>query len=303
MMNETTQSFEKHLTVCKNDQSLLDCLSENCPQISKQKLKLAMKYGAVWITPYSRHNQFRNSQSRSNQSSKTTRIRRAKKLLQVGDQVHLYYDETILFSNINPAILVADEVEYSVWNKPCGMFSQGSKWGDHTSIARWVELFGLVKSGLSERPCYLVHRLDRATNGLILVAHSKQAANQLAQLFETRKIQKRYAAVVTGEYNLSSNPSVIDSDIDGKSAISIILSANYHRNRDQTALNVEIKTGRKHQIRRHLSAKGFPVVGDRFYRPKQTNLDIQGDLMLRACSIEFICPFQKITKSYVLDSY
>ena len=295
-MNESTSFIEKHLTVCKSDQTILDCLSEDCPQISKQKLKLAMKYGAVWVTPRSR-----NDQSRNNQSSKTVRIRRAKKILQPGTQVHLYYDETILFSEIKPAKLVSDEGEYSIWNKPCGMFSQGSKWGDHTSIARWVELFGLAESNLSPKPCFLVHRLDRATNGLIVVAHSKQAANQLGQLFETRKIQKRYAAVVDGEFCLDTNPVVIDFDIEGKCATSIILSADYRSDVDQTLLVVEIKTGRKHQIRRHLLAAGFPLVGDRLYSGEQDNIKMQPDLMLKACFIEFVCPFQQTTKTYILD--
>lgn len=290
-MNESIDAFEKHLTVCESNQTILDCLSENCPQISKQKLKLAMKYGAVWITP----------KARNNKSSKTTRIRRAKKILQAGDQVHLYYDETILFSDIKSAILISDEGEYSIWNKPCGMFSQGGKWGDHTSIARWVELFGLAENGLSTKPCFLVHRLDRATNGLIVIAHSKQAANQLAQLFETRKIQKRYVAVVSGEYSLENNSTEIDLDIDGKHATSNILSADYHSDVDQTILIVEIKTGRKHQIRRHLSAVGFAIVGDRLYSGEQDNSEIQPDLMLKACFIEFVCPFQKTTKTYILD--
>lgn len=291
-MESSNLVIEKHITVDENSITLIDLLFKNCRQISRQKLKLAMKYGAVWLTP----------QAKNNQPRKTTRIRRAKKLLQTGYQVHLYYNEAILFSEIKPAKLVSDEGEYSIWNKPGGMFSQGSKWGDHTSVCRWIELFGLAENNLPVRQCFLVHRLDRATNGLILVAHSKQATNLLTQLFETRKIHKHYSAVVKGKCCLETVPLVIDSDIEGKCATSIILSADYDSDVDQTSLIVEIKTGRKHQIRRHLSMNGFPVVGDRLYSGDQENLELMPDLMLTACFIEFVCPFRQITKTYLLET-
>ncbi|MCF6193973.1 MAG: pseudouridine synthase [Kangiellaceae bacterium] len=143
------------------NQTAIDCLSLSCPQISIKKLKLAMTYGAVWL---------------SREKSKTVRVRRAKRKLLKGDKLSIYFDEKILFSPISPAQLISDEGEYSIWNKPSGMFSQGTKWGDHSSIARWVELFGLAKNDLDLRPAFLVHRLDRATSGIILLAHSKKMA-------------------------------------------------------------------------------------------------------------------------------
>lgn len=281
-MNEV---FERHLTVCKAPQILLDLLSENCPQISKQKLKLAMKYGAVWI---------------SRDGCKTVRVRRAKKVLKIGDEVHFYYDESILFSDITPAKLVADEGDFSVWNKPCGMFSQGTKWGDHNSIARWIEIFGLTINRLPERPVFLVHRLDRATNGLIIVAHSKKTARLLSALFETRKVEKRYSAVVSGRFAAKPS-SFLDSDVDGKRALTIILSTKFNPQTNQTSVMLKIETGRKHQIRKHLSELGFAIVGDRLYAG--INTDQVSDLMLRSCYLNFICPLSNIDKTYRLDGY
>ncbi len=297
-MNESTPSIEKHLTVDKSDQTILDCLSENCPQISKQKLKLAMKYGAVWITPH----------SPNKSSSKTTRIRRAKKILSKGDEVHLYYDDKILFSEIVAAQLIADEGEYSLWNKPCGMFSQGTKWGDHSSIARWVELFGLLENDLPQKPCFLVHRLDRATNGLIVVAHSKKMASQLARLFEERKIEKHYTALVRGEYPSNSQQQILNQDIDNKTACSIILSSQYRPENNLTCLIIKIETGRKHQIRRHLSTVGFPIIGDRLYASNgnENRIDsglAESDLMLGSCFLKFKCPATQVDKQYSLPSY
>jgi tRNA pseudouridine32 synthase/23S rRNA pseudouridine746 synthase len=292
-MKEHQKPFELHLTISKNDQTIIDCLSENSPKISKQKLKQAMKYGAVWLT----------SKHKNNQPIHTSRIRRAKKTLQVGYEVHLYYDESILFSDIKPAELVADEGEYSIWNKPCGMFSQGGKWGDHTSIARWVEVFGLAQNQLSQRPVFLVHRLDRATNGLIIVAHSKQAANQLAGLFESRKIEKRYSAVVNGKYPSEAALQTLNAEIDGKSATSLILLVDHQPDTNQTSLLINILTGRKHQIRKHLSAVGYPVVGDRLYGECSDGTKSQPDLMLRSCFLEFECPLSHKLKTYRLSGY
>ena len=91
-METINQVFEKHIGVSQNDITLIDLLAHNCPQISRQKLKQVMKYGAVWVTE-------------KKTKSKTIRIRRAKKILSEGDEVHLYYDQNILFSEITPAQL------------------------------------------------------------------------------------------------------------------------------------------------------------------------------------------------------
>jgi len=273
-MNEPSTPFEKHLLVKSSDQIAIAFLSQNIPDISKQTLKQAMQYGAVWLT----------------KNGKTNRVRRAKKILDIGDELHLYYNEQTLFGEIPPARLIADEVEYSVWDKPCGMFSQGTKWGDHTSISRWVELFGLEQNNIPQRPCFLVHRLDRATSGLIIVAHSKKMASQLVNLFETRQIEKRYTAVVSGHYVAEPERQDLEADIDGKSAKSIILSAEYDEDKDQTSLLVKIESGRKHQIRKHLSGVGYPIIGDRLYGEKDIDDKPLSDLMLRSCFLEFVCP-------------
>jgi len=286
-MNE---AFDKHLTVSKDTQTLIDLLSENCPQISKQKLKLAMKYGAVWLT------------GKNKQNNKTVRVRRAKKELKLGDEVHLYYDESILFADITPAKLVSDEGEYSVWDKPCGMFSQGTKWGDHSSITRWIEIFGFELNQLQPRPVFLVHRLDRATNGLVLVAHNKKMASQLAELFENRKIEKHYSALVPGCYSPESLMQ-LDEGIDGRSALTVILSSEYLSEKDQTLLSLKIETGRKHQIRKHLAAIGHPVIGDRLYTNAEREFKNYPDLMLRSCYLKFICPFSAQQRIYQLPSY
>jgi len=295
-MSEQLKSFSLDLTNTIEHQTAIDLLSTSCPQISINKLKFAMSYGAVWLT---------------HDKNKTVRIRRAKKRLSVGDKLFIYYDEKILFTQVKPAQLISDEGEYSVWNKPAGMFSQGTKWGDHSSIARWVELFGLAKNNLTPRPAFLVHRLDRATSGIILVAHSKKMVVSFTALFEHRQIEKQYEAVVAGEFPSELVTRPIQDEIDGKAATTIVLSSQYDQAINQSTLVVNIETGRKHQIRRHLSLKGFPIIGDRLYRgahltrpdendalnPRENKE--QTDLKLKSIYLGFLCPLSQIRREFL----
>ena len=103
--------------------------------------------------------------------------------------------------NYNPAVLalepltpslVEDCGHFSVWNKPAGMLCQGSRWSDHTTLYRWAEIH------LSpQRPSFLIHRLDRMTSGLTVLAHNKKVAAYLAAQFETGKLV-HYRVVVEG---------------------------------------------------------------------------------------------------------
>jgi tRNA pseudouridine32 synthase / 23S rRNA pseudouridine746 synthase len=283
-MDELRLSFEKHILIQSAEQSAVSILSENCPQISKQKLKQAMQFGAVWLS----------------RSGKTNRLRRAKKQLHVGDELHLYYDEAILFSKVKPAVLVAVELEFSIWNKPCGMFSQGTKWGDHTAICRWVELSGFKLNNLPQKEVYLVHRLDRATSGLIIVAHNKKMASKLSKLFESRQIEKHYQATVKGEFSGGEENDRIETKVDGKDASTQILKIEYDAKKNSSEILLKLETGRKHQIRVHLSSLGFPIVGDRLYANDKSDFEDLPDLQLSSCFLSFCSPVDNLKHSYSL---
>ncbi|HCH58404.1 MAG TPA: RNA pseudouridine synthase, partial [Gammaproteobacteria bacterium] len=173
--------------------------------------------------------------------------------------------------------LLLDKKDYSIWFKPAGVFAQGSKWGDHCALTR------LVEKAL-DRNSFLVHRLDRATSGIMMVAHTKHAARDLSKLFADRKINKTYLAVVEGEFN--TDMLTINEKIDGKSAISHIKLLTFANNR--SLLEVRIETGRKHQIRKHLSGINYPIIGDRLYG--NADKDHPEDLQLQAIQLEFTCP-------------
>lgn len=266
--------FELHITASKPQQTAIDLLAEHAPFLSKQKLKHVMTNGAVWLES----------------DIGIHRVRRAKKLINKNDVIHVYYDEKIQESKSNTAILIADEGEYSIWNKPYGMYSQGSKWGDHCTIYRWAE-----EHLTPQRPAFLVHRLDRAASGLIIIAHTKKTAKAFSNLFNSRDITKRYQAVSEGTINDIELPHTINSKIDDKQAISTITSIEKTTS-NTTNITVEIETGRKHQIRKHLAELGHPIVGDRLYGSEKSDKNLQ----LKSCYLKFNCPTTNVVREYSL---
>lgn len=270
----TAEPIEKHLTLSANTDSVLELLVAETG-LSKQKLKQAMQKGCVWWQ----------------RGKQVQRLRRTTKPLLAGDLLHIYYDEEILATVPPTPKLIADEGDYSIWHKPYGMYSQGTKWGDHCTITRYAEQFLAP-----QRPAFTVHRLDRAANGLIIVAHTKTVSAAFAQLFKQHKLQKHYHAVVYGKWDLSQPELLIDSPVDNKPARSFVMGIGYEADKQQSVLNVRIESGRKHQIRRHLSELGFPLVGDRLYGDKPQTQDLQ----LTAYYLAFTCPVTQTEKVYRL---
>ena len=256
------QSFELHLDI-SSEISAVDILEQNC-SLSKSQIKAVMHKGAVWLT----------------QGKKTTRLRRAKKQLKPNQTLHMYYSEQALSDDFVKPTLIEDCGDYSIWNKPSGMMSQGSKWGDHSTIARYAEV---VLS--PQRAAFIVHRLDRATQGVILVAHTKSAVRAFTQLFEQREIVKKYQAVVSGELK---EVMEFTADIEGRRAYTKAQSIRYNPNSNMSLLDIEIGSGRKHQIRRHLSGAGLAIVGDRLYG--ETPQDSSINLQLCAYHLHYTCP-------------
>jgi len=267
--------IELHLPVNEEGTHTVDALSQQSG-LSKQKIKQAMQKGAVWLS-----------------RGKTTRpLRRANSTLRAGDTLHLYYNAEVLAEEPPVPVLIADEGSYSVWYKPYGLRSQGSKWGDHCSIGRWIE-----RHLEPQRPAFIVHRLDRAATGLIIIAHSKTMAAAFSRLFRERKLSKRYRVVVHGHFPAGVSPLRLDDELDGKQAISHARLLSYDETRERSLVEVDIETGRKHQIRRHLSMAGFPVVGDRLYG---TGSDKE-DLQLSAIELTFISPDDGKERHYRLE--
>jgi tRNA pseudouridine32 synthase/23S rRNA pseudouridine746 synthase len=255
-------------------QNLADFLATQTG-ISKTRIKAAMLNGAVWL--------------RQNKAG-LRRVRRATTTLHRGDQIEFYYDAALQHKHHPVATQLWSCKEYSLWYKPAGLLAQGTHYGDHACVLRQAEL-----AMPAVKQTFLVHRLDREASGLMLIAHSSAAAHQLSELFKAQRIQKRYNVVVKGRVEPAQGK--IDLPLDGKSALTEYTLQDFDAATQTSTLNVEIKTGRTHQIRRHLAAIGFPVMGDPEYG--QQNKNTEG-LQLTAAYLGFVCPLSGQQRNFDL---
>lgn len=245
-------------------QSAIDYLATESG-LSKKRLKDAMTRGAVWL--------IRGSHER--------RLRRATSALRVGDRIKLCYDPALLALRPPRLHCLEDRMGYSLWYKTAGVMSQGTRFGDHMALPRIAEIaFG------HKREVFTVHRLDRETRGLMLLAHNRKMAAQLSRMFQEGEIEKGYQAVVLGEAPLSGT---IDQPLDGKAAVTRFERLEYDDSRGTSLLEIRIEHGRLHQIRRHLDSIGHPVMGDPRYGHGNKNRE---GLLLVAHSLKFICPIR-----------
>ena len=183
-----------------------------------------------------------------------------------------------------------------VLNKPAGLLSVPGKGADKQDC-----LSSRVQESYSD--ALIVHRLDMATSGLMLMARGPIIQAALSKLFETRAIHKRYIAVVDGHMPANSNWQLIDLPIAldwpnrplriihaaGKPSMTRWRVLHNDEYANTTRLELEPITGRSHQLRVHLKALGHPILGDALYAPA----DIQakaGVLLLHACALRFLHP-------------
>lgn len=239
--------------------------------------------GAVWI-----------SLARGKGQTRPRRLRSLNTIVSAGSGVMLNHDSAVLAKTPLPMHCVSDHVNYGIWFKPSGMLCQGSKWSDHTVATQ-------VAATVVGKHCHLVHRLDRAACGLMVIAYTKNALRNLAALFEKRQVSKRYQATVAGEVTVEL-PLILDAPIDGKSALTTIQQVNCDVQNHRSMVTVSIDSGRKHQIRRHLAQLGHPIIGDRLYGHQLELENSSINLQLVACHLSFICPFTTETVSVSIDA-
>jgi tRNA pseudouridine32 synthase / 23S rRNA pseudouridine746 synthase len=235
--------------------------------ISKTRVKDAMNKGALWI---------------KRKKGGLIRLRSATAWLKPGDHIEFYYDDGLLSICPPEARLLGDKKSYSAWIKPAGLMAQGTKFGDHCSLMRQVELFFR-----NQREVFLVHRLDREASGVMIFAHDKQTAACLSELFQKNLIIKKYRVEVLGNLQERGRKDIIDLPLDGKSAITEYDVISFDPTSNTSVADVIIKTGRLHQIRRHFDMLGFPVMGDPKYGKGNKNKE---GMKLTAYSLAFRCP-------------
>ena len=182
--------------------------------------------------------------------------------VQIGDRITLRPDTSIPKPLDIDIDIAYEDDSLIVVNKPAGLFISGRHPKTLVRALRRHASLSLADDALPfAQP---VHRLDQRTSGLVICAKTRQAIMTLGKTFENRQIQKQYRAIVCGhlESGESSQP------IEGKDAYTSWTPIQHVRSLHTewvTELSVQIHTGRNHQIRRHLSAIGHPILGDDLY--------------------------------------
>jgi len=194
----------------------------------------------------------------------------------------------LLESSVNPPkgydldLEVVFEDDYmAVINKPPGISVSGNQYRTIQNA-----LIANITPSTQEdalRWAKPVHRIDNPTSGLLIIAKTARALVKLGQQFENKEIHKTYVAIVNGK--LPEN-GIIDFDIDGLTSqtnyelIEVVPSL---KNEFVSLVKLFPKTGRTHQIRKHLSQLGFPIVGDKLYADDSKVLNGKG---LFLCALE-----------------
>lgn len=193
-----------------------------------------------------------------------------------------------------PLNIVYEDDDVVVINKPAGLVVHPSK--GHTRGTLANALIHHWETQQKIAGFHPVHRLDRWTSGLIVIAKSPWAHQQLDRQLQTRRLVRDYLAVITGR--LKSHSGVIEANIslaeDGHHREAGVLGQTaatrfriVHRWHDATMVLCRLKTGRTHQIRVHFSHIGHPLLGDTFY---QGHDELFSRPALHACKIRFIHP-------------
>ena len=193
-------------------------------------------------------------------------------------------------------------------NKRPGDLVQGDKTGDNTLIDQ-VKNY-LKKKYNKPRGVFLglIHRLDRPTSGLILFAKTSKALKRINKQFKDRKTQKKYWAIIDKSFDSNSgtlthwlkrnpkmNKSFANNEEVNDSKKAILHYKKIIKLRKYCVLEINLETGRHHQIRSQLSFIGFPVKGDLKYNAKRKNPDASIDLHARSLTINHPTTKKKIT--------
>lgn len=214
--------------------------------------------------------------------------------LRKNDQIQVNYNEAEAeeIPDIDLEVLYEDE-DCVVINKPVGILTHSKGlFNPEPTVSTWLRS---RMSAMSGDRAGIVHRLDRATSGVMICAKQPEALGQLQKQFSLRKVKKTYIAVISGE--MTEPEAIIDMPIErnpkkpqtfrvnsnGKSAVTAYKTLK--TGNDLSLLELKPTTGRTHQLRVHLEHLGHPIYGDTFYGGQPADR-----LYLHAESLEITLP-------------
>lgn len=184
--------------------------------------------------------------------------------------------------------IIYEDTHLAILHKPAGIIVSGNQYRTiQNAIVHQLSPSSEIDVLKWPRP---VHRLDKATSGLLLIAKTAAALIQLNHYFENKQIRKTYLAIVVGQIE---EKGIINQPIEGKTAIThfkrlqIVPSL---KNQFLSLVELSPITGRTHQLRIHLSQMNHPIMGDQLYGPEGQVFKGKG-LFLAAVGLQFQHPF------------
>ena len=216
-------------------------------------------------------------------------------LLKDNDKIEISYSKKVI-PEYDLDILYEDEYLIAI-NKPCGLLSIGNDKEKIITAYRMVSDY--VKHSSNNKYIFVVHRLDQDTSGILMFCKNEKIRDKMQDNWNAIVKKRGYVAIVDGKLNGSGtrrsflledkNQFVYSSkNNQGKEAITHYSSIK--NNNDYSLVQVFIDTGRRNQIRVHLSEMGYPIVGDKKYKCKTNPIK---RLCLHANILEFIHPVSK----------
>lgn len=201
--------------------------------------------------------------------------------------------------------VVYEDNHIIIVNKKPGEIVQGDKTGD-TPLSEKIKLYLKKKYNKPGNVfCGVVHRIDRPVGGLVIFAKTSKALERLNAMLRNGEIHKTYQALVQGfpdkdEDTLKDflksdgrlNKTYVTTERDTEGKESVLKYKVLSRGERYSLLEINLLTGRKHQIRAQLSSIGHPIKGDLKYGAKRSNPD--GGISLLAKRIEFVHPVSKL---------
>jgi 23S rRNA pseudouridine955/2504/2580 synthase len=236
--------------------------------------------------------------------------------VKTGDTVELFnfdYTESIIQKKIkfvpseevvkeNEDLIIDNNNDFIVLNKSSGISVQGGT----KSKKNLVDIFARSEIFQNTKP-FSVHRLDKDTSGVFIMAKHREAAQLLTSLFRLRKVHKTYLAICHGELQKDSgewNDDLTRYDND-KEIVEKARTLYKVLDKNSICSLIEMKpiTGRKHQLRKQLYAVGCPIYGDQKYKFNNTDKAINKNLMLHSYQIKFMIKDKKYTYTALLPDY
>lgn len=241
------------------------------------------------------------------------RFLKAGDVVSIGNRIHegsnapaLLATPLALRGGANSPTIIADTDSWLVLDKPTGLLVHADRASTEPTLVDWlVERYpGIAKVGEDPVRPGIVHRLDREVSGLMVIAKTQDAYENLTRQFRARLTKKTYLALVHGR--LDKDEGDIKFRIARSSSHARMAARPAHEEQGKAAwthyrvlerwhgatlLQLEILSGRTHQIRAHLHALGKPVIGDTLYSLKKTDRNVAASrLMLQSVGLEFNDP-------------